>query len=60
MSGGWKYSKARLSWHEVCTSIIHSKKVICIYGKTVKLNQKWDKDYLNRHANGNGCNRKIG
>ena len=60
MSGSWKYSKARLSRHEFCASIIHPKKVICICEKTVKLNRKWDEDYLNRHVNGNGCNRKTG
>ncbi|RHZ82106.1 hypothetical protein Glove_114g59 [Diversispora epigaea] len=57
---GWKYSKKRLSKHEFCAAIINPKKVICICGKKVKLNRKWDEDYLNRHANGNGCKRKIG
>ncbi|PKB98260.1 hypothetical protein RhiirA5_431673 [Rhizophagus irregularis] len=60
MSGGWKYSKDRLSKHEFCASIIHPKKVICICGKVIKLNRKWDEDYLNRHANGNGCKRNTG
>ncbi|CAI2198090.1 1027_t:CDS:2, partial [Funneliformis geosporum] len=59
MNGSWKYSKAKLSRHKFCANIIHPKKVICIYGKTVKLNQKWDEDYLNRHANENDCNRKL-
>ena len=60
MNRGWKYSKIRLSQHEFYASIIHPKKVICVCGKIVKLNQKWDEDYLNRHANGNGCKRKTG
>ncbi|RHZ46483.1 hypothetical protein Glove_620g12 [Diversispora epigaea] len=50
---GWKYSKKRLSKYEFCAAIINSKKVICICGKKVKLNRKWDEDYLNRHINGN-------
>ncbi|RHZ43669.1 hypothetical protein Glove_908g2 [Diversispora epigaea] len=58
--GGWKYSKKRLSKHEFCAAIINPKKVICICGKIIKLNRKWDEDYLNRHANGNGCKKKIG
>jgi hypothetical protein len=57
---GWKYSKKRLAKHEFCAVIINLKKVICICGKTIKLNRKWDEDFLNRHANGNGCKRKIG
>ncbi|RHZ70362.1 hypothetical protein Glove_272g25 [Diversispora epigaea] len=56
----WKYSKKRLSKHEFCTAIINHKKVICICEKKVKLNRKWDEDYFNRHANGNGYKRKIG
>ncbi|RHZ77357.1 hypothetical protein Glove_180g45 [Diversispora epigaea] len=56
----WKYSKKRLSKHEFCAAIINLKKVICICEKKVKLNRKWDEDYLNRHPNGNGCKRKIG
>lgn len=55
-----KYSKDRLSKHEFCASIIHPKKVVCVCGKVIKLNRKWDEDYLNRHANGNGCKRKTG
>jgi len=57
---GWKYSKKRLIKHEFCVAIINPKKVVCICGKTIKLNRKWDEDYLNRHANGNGCKRKSG
>ncbi|RHZ80535.1 hypothetical protein Glove_134g157 [Diversispora epigaea] len=58
--GEWKYSKKRLSKHEFCAAIINPKKVICICGKIIKLNRKWDEDYLNKHANGNGCKKKIG
>jgi hypothetical protein len=58
--GGWKYSKKRLAKHEFCAAIINPKKIICICGKTIKLNRKWDEDYLNRHVNNNGCKRKTG
>ncbi len=34
--------------------------MIYICEKTVKLNQKWNEDYLNRHANRNSCNCKTG
>jgi len=56
----WKYSKARLSKHEYCAHIIHAKKVICICGKIIKLNRRWEEDYLNRHAKSSGCKAKEG
>ena len=56
---GWKYSKKRLAKHEFCAAIINPKKIICVCGKTIKLNRKWDEDYLNRHVNNNGCKRKT-
>ena len=57
---GWKYSKERLLKHDYCVYIINSKKVICICGKVIKLNQKWEDDYLNRHAGSSGCKAKEG
>ncbi|RHZ88487.1 hypothetical protein Glove_22g143 [Diversispora epigaea] len=57
---GWKYSKKRLVKHKFCATIINPKKVVCICGKIIKLNRKWDENYRNRYANGNGCKRKSG
>ena len=60
MSGGWKYTKRRLSQHEFYAHIIHPKKIVYICGKIIKLNRKWDEDYLNRHGNGSGCKHTTG
>lgn len=57
---GWKYSKERLLKHDYCAYIINPKKVICICGKAIKLNRKWEEDYLNRHAESSGCKVKEG
>ncbi|RGB36636.1 hypothetical protein C1646_757851 [Rhizophagus diaphanus] len=51
----WKYSFKRLSKYEYVTCVIHPKKVICICGKKIKLNQKWEEDYLNRHVQRSEC-----
>jgi hypothetical protein len=51
----WKYSFERLSKHEYVACVIHSKKVVCICKKKIKLNQKWEEDYLNRHVKRSGC-----
>ncbi|POG76832.1 hypothetical protein GLOIN_2v1768525 [Rhizophagus irregularis DAOM 181602=DAOM 197198] len=56
----WKYSKERLLKHEYCAHIINAKKVICICGKTIKLNRRYEEDYLNRHAKSSGCKAKEG
>lgn len=55
----WKYSKERLSKHEYYAHIINAKKVICICGKTIKLNRRYE-DYLNHHAKSSGCKVKEG
>lgn len=47
---GWKHSFERLSKHKYVAHIIHPKKVVCICGKIIKLNRKWEEDYLDRHA----------
>jgi hypothetical protein len=57
---GWKYSKNRLQKHPFVAKVIRAKKVICICGAVIKLNRKFDEDYINRHANGPGCQRKSG
>jgi hypothetical protein len=56
----WKYSKQRLQKHPYVAKVIRAKKVICICGAVIKLNRKFDEDYINRHANGPGCKRKDG
>ena len=56
----WKYSKERLLKHEYCAHIINAKKVICICGKTIKLNRRYEEDYLNRHVKSSGCKAKEG
>ncbi|EXX71932.1 hypothetical protein RirG_074070 [Rhizophagus irregularis DAOM 197198w] len=57
---GWKYSFERLSKHEYVACIIHPKKVVCICGQKIKLNRKWEKDYLNRHIQRSGCKADKG
>ncbi|RGB31607.1 hypothetical protein C1646_763854 [Rhizophagus diaphanus] len=56
----WKHSFERLSKHKYVAHIIHSKKVICICGKIIKLNRKWEEDYLNRHVQRSGCKADEG
>src|SRR5947199_180118 len=56
----WKHSFERLSKHEYVAHIIHPKKVICICGKKIKLNRKWEEDYLNRHVQCSGCKTDEG
>src|SRR6266542_2682477 len=56
----WKYSFERLSKHKYVMYIIHPKKVICICGKIIKLNRKWEEDYINRHAYRSGCKTNEG
>ena len=34
--------------------------MVCICGKVIKLNRKWEEDYLNRHAGSSGCKAKEG
>ena len=41
----WKHSFERLSKHKYVAYIIHPKKVVCICGKKIKLNRKWEEDY---------------
>ncbi|POG69812.1 hypothetical protein GLOIN_2v1776655, partial [Rhizophagus irregularis DAOM 181602=DAOM 197198] len=55
--GGWKYSKQRLQRHPFVAKVVRAKKVICICGVVIKLNRKYDEDYINHHANGPGCKR---
>ncbi|CAB4434731.1 unnamed protein product [Rhizophagus irregularis] len=55
---GWKYSKQRLQKNPFVAKVACAKKVICVCGAAIKLNRKYDEDYINRHANGLGCNRK--
>ncbi|CAI2198827.1 11950_t:CDS:2, partial [Funneliformis geosporum] len=50
--------KERLLKHEYCAHIINAKKVVCKCGKTVKLNQHYTKDYLNRHIANSGYSDK--
>ncbi|CAG8461001.1 974_t:CDS:2, partial [Racocetra fulgida] len=57
---GWKNSFERLSKHKYVACIIHPKKVVCIYDKTIKLNRKWEEDYLNRHVRRSGCKANEG
>jgi hypothetical protein len=52
---GWKYSFERLSKHKYVACIIHPKKVVCICEKKIKLNRKWEEDYLDRHVCRSGC-----
>lgn len=56
----WKYSKERLLKHEYYAHIINAKKVICICSKTIKLNRRYEEDYLNHHAKSSGCKAKEG
>src|ERR1043165_4420186 len=56
---GWKYSKQRLQQNPFVTKVVRAKKVICICGAAIKLNRKFDEDYINRHANGPGCKRNA-
>src|SRR5687768_13410371 len=56
----WKYSKERLLKHKYCAHIINAKKVICICGKTIKLNRCYEEDYLNHHVKNSGCKAKSG
>jgi hypothetical protein len=56
----WKNSFERLSKHKYVAHIIHPKKVICICGKKIKLNRKWEEDYLDRHARRSGCKADEG
>src|SRR3989337_1402256 len=51
----WKYNFERLQKHKYVAYIIHPKKVVCICGKKIKLNRKWEEDYLNRHVHRSGC-----
>ncbi|GBB97652.1 hypothetical protein RclHR1_30270001 [Rhizophagus clarus] len=55
---GWKYLKQRLQKHPYVAKVVRAKKVICICEAVIKLNRKFDKDYINRHANNPGCKRK--
>ncbi|CAG8600633.1 21664_t:CDS:2 [Gigaspora rosea] len=57
---GWKYSFERLSKHKYIACIIHPKKVVCICGKTIKLNRKWKEDYLNHHVQHSGYKANKG
>ncbi|CAB4419418.1 unnamed protein product [Rhizophagus irregularis] len=56
----WKYSKERLMKNKYCAHIIHAKKVVCICGKIIKLNRRWEEDYLERHARRLGCKASEG
>ena len=56
----WKYSFERFSKHKYVAHIIHSKKVICICGKIIKLNRKWEEDYINHHAYHSECKANEG
>ncbi|GET63656.1 hypothetical protein GLOIN_2v1427013 [Rhizophagus irregularis DAOM 181602=DAOM 197198] len=56
----WKYNFERLSKHKYVAHIIHPKKVICICGKTITLNRKWEEDYFNRHVRRSGCKADEG
>jgi hypothetical protein len=56
----WKYSFERLSKHEYVAHIIHPKKVVCICGKKIKLNRRWEEDYLDRHVRSSGCKANEG
>jgi hypothetical protein len=56
----WKHSFERLSKHKYVAHIIHPKKVICICGRKIKLNRKWEEDYLNRHVQRSGCKADEG
>src|SRR5436190_23835049 len=60
MLNNWKHSFERLSKHKHVAHIIHPKKVICICGKKITLNRKWEEDYLDRHARRSGCKADEG
>jgi hypothetical protein len=51
----WKYGKERLAKHKYVAYIINAKKVVCICGKEIKLNRRYEEDYLNRHVAHSGC-----
>ena len=51
----YKYSKKRLLKHKYYVHIINAKKVVCKCGKTVKLNRRYNEDYLDRHVANSGC-----
>jgi len=57
---GWKHSFERLSKHKYVACVIHPKKVVCICGKKIKLNRKWEEDYLDRHVHRSGCKADKG
>ena len=54
---GWKHSFERLSKHKYVTCIVHPKKVVCICGKIIKINRKWEVD---RHVRRSGCKANEG
>lgn len=56
----WKYGKERLAKHKYVAHIINAKKVICICGKEIKLNRRYEEDYLNRHVARSGCKADEG
>ena len=57
---GWKYSKQRLQKHPYVAKVVRAKKVICICRAVIKLNRKYDEDYINHHANSLEYKRKYG
>ena len=56
----WKYNFERLSKHKYVAHIIYPKKVICICGKKITLNRKWEEDYLDHHIWRSGCKADEG
>ncbi|CAG8831239.1 9725_t:CDS:2, partial [Gigaspora margarita] len=56
----WKYSFERLLKTKYIACIIHLKKVVYICGKTIKLNRKWEEDYLNHHVQRSGYKANEG
>jgi hypothetical protein len=56
----WKYSKQRLQKHQYIAKVVQAKKVICICGAVIKLNKKFDENYINCYINSPRCKRKDG
>ena len=46
--------------HKYIAHIINTKKVVCICEKEIKLNCRYEEDYLNRHVIHLGCKADKG
>ncbi|CAG8724238.1 10995_t:CDS:2, partial [Racocetra fulgida] len=48
----------RLQRNSFVAKVVRAKKVNCICGDIIKLNRKYDEDYINQYANGPGYKQK--